>query len=130
MDARIVNAAFISTMFTIPSLVKISSSVNLTLLGGVTTKEDALNAISYGVTDLKFYPAHKVSPSQLEEVLQDSLFKNINIIVAGNVKSTEFKNYIKSGAHGFAIGIDCSEANLVNIGYKLEKMNDALLSLP
>ena len=115
---------FISTTQYHPSVLQQANSHNIPVLCGVSSYEDAYNALLYGAEALKFYPSSAVSPAQLADILQrlhhtssdlstrlyykKSILTTIPIVVAGGVTESMMSEYIAVGATNFCVGYDCS----------------------
>ena len=126
MDAlALLGVDFISTTQYHPSVLQQANSHNIPVLCGVSSYEDAYNALLYGAEALKFYPSSAVSPAQLAVILhrlhhtssdlptilldkKSIMMGNIPIVVAGGVTESMMSEYIAVGATNFCVGYDCS----------------------
>lgn len=105
---------------------------NLPVLCGVSNLEDSVNALKLGAKALKFYPATKISPSELSIIIkglrdylsgtseflesecylpQSKLGLNgfdLPIFVAGGITESTKTSYLKAGATNFCVGYNCS----------------------
>lgn len=118
-EARDLGASFISTVFTTPRMSELSSSLDIPLLAGVSTLEEAVSAAEGGATALKFYPASAVSPAQLEAICT-RLNEGMPRLVAGGVSPVSMQEYLRAGADGFAVGLDCRGLSAKDMVAKLE----------
>lgn len=108
-QAKDCGAQFISTMFYSQRIIEVAAAHNIPVLGGVMNQFEARKSYSAGIDSLKFYPASIVTPSALGDILLDLSVAahGRNIIVAGGLAETEVITYLRAGATGFAVGIDC-----------------------
>ena len=108
-QAKEAGAEFISTMFYSERVQQIARSFELPVLGGVVTEVEARKSIASGISSLKFYPSSAVTPEMLAETLNalGDKARGLDVIVAGGVREVDVEDYIRAGATGFAIGIDC-----------------------
>ena len=109
------NIKFISTTKYCKKVLDYCHNNQISVLCGVSTTEEARNALLSHAFALKFYPTSEVNPEQLKSILNEIkpllLSQNYPIIVAGGVKLEDMKDYMNAGATGFAIGVDCSQIN-------------------
>lgn len=105
------NVDFISTTFFSRTLVKYAHKNSIPVLCGVSSYEEAYEALCNEVEALKFYPASIVTPRHLQEILMKldipKNFGSIPVIVAGGVKADSMREYLNNGANGFAVGVNC-----------------------
>jgi 2-dehydro-3-deoxyphosphogalactonate aldolase len=107
------DAGFISTTFLSPSLVAYAHNHGVSVLCGVSSALEAIDAIKQNVQALKFYPSSKVSPQELKGILQSIQEKcllrdDLPITVAGGVLPEHLPPYRLAGTHSFAIGVSCA----------------------
>ena len=113
-----------------------SKKLDMPILCGVSTLDEARQALVWGAEALKFYPATAISPLALKDILgelrRDGAFLNgyvTDIIVAGGVSETDFGPYIAAGATNFAMGFDCKTMTPSQIRMKLKGFNKLLLQI-
>lgn len=107
---------YISTKVCEKSLVKAALAVDLPIMTGVSSVEEAMQALQWGSTALKFYPSSAVPPRKLKAILKalratygSQYIAEIPVIVAGGVTEADLTPYLSAGATGFAVGFDCNE---------------------
>lgn len=107
-------------MYFADSLLHCATKLDLPVLCGVSSIQESLLALQGGASALKFYPASKVNPNELNRILEylrndastSTILSNTPIIVAGGVREVDFDAYLKAGATGFALGFDCQKVSL------------------
>ena len=70
---------------------------------GVFTPTEALSAIAYGATGLKFFPANILGPHGIKAI-KAVLPPDIPVYAVGGVSCAEFEDYAKAGCYGFGLG--------------------------
>ena len=106
------------------------------ILCGVSTLQEAKQALLWGAEALKFYPATEFRPKVLAEIISELKKSDeyINsgvsdLIVAGSVMEIDYYSYIEAGATNFAIGFDCIKLSPRQIKLKLEELNKLYKSI-
>ena len=132
-EAEVNGALFVSTMFNSKALIMQSKKLELPILCGVSTLDEARQALLWGANALKFYPATEIKPRALQDILEElrsdgTLAKSnvTDIIVAGSVLEADFSPYIAAGATNFAMGFDCKKMTPIQIRTKLKDFNKLL----
>ncbi|CAM9266764.1 unnamed protein product [Choristocarpus tenellus] len=96
-------ARFISSTTFDPAVVHCTKELNLLSIPGVLNAAEATEAIAAGGDILKIFPAHKVPPSALQELV-GSLPAGTKVIIAGGLTVDRIQAYTSAGAMGFAAG--------------------------
>lgn len=107
--AKEFGADYISTMYFSERLVKVANTCSLPVLCGVINVIEALESIQGKVGSFKFYPSSAVTPAALSDLVLEMGPNAIgkDIIIAGGITETNIPAYLKAGATGFAVGVDC-----------------------
>jgi len=123
IQAKMLGAGFVSSMYTPDVFISLTNKLQIPLLAGVSSAEEAYKASNNGANSLKFYPSTSLSPATLRHILQcQPTLSKSPIIIAGNIHETDFYKYLNIGVDGFAIGIDCNQyLSNKNQKYKLKQ---------
>ena len=107
---------YISTRVCEKSLVKAALAESLPIMTGVSSIEEAVHALQWGSTALKFYPSSTVPPRKLKAIVKalhatygSQYIAKVPMIVAGGVTEADLTHYLSAGATGFAVGFDCNK---------------------
>ena len=108
---------YISTRYPEESLVKAAVEENLPILTGVSSVEEAVKALQWGSTALKFYPSSAVPPRKIKAIINalkttygSQYIAKVPMIVAGGVTEADLSPYLSAGATGFAVGFNCEKS--------------------
>ena len=107
--AKECGADYISTMYFSERLVNVANTCCLPVLCGVINVIEALETLEDKVESIKFYPSSAVTPAALLDLILEMGSNAIgkDVIVAGGITESNMPAYLKAGATGFAVGIDC-----------------------
>lgn len=100
--AAAAGAAFVVSPVTRESVIKASLDAGLETLPGVATPTEALQAIEWGTTLVKLFPASLWSPSILREVL--TALPALQTVPTGGVTIDAAPEWIRAGAVALGIG--------------------------
>ena len=136
IEAETNGALFISTMFNSKALITESKKLDMPILCGVSSLDEARQAMVWGAEALKIYPATAVKPDALEAMIYELkndgtlIMNNVtDIIVAGGVSQEDFGAYLAAGATNFAIGFDCEKITPRQIGLRIKELTKAFNSV-
>lgn len=123
-------------MFNSKALITESKRLDMPILCGVSSLDEARQALIWGAEALKIYPAPAVKPDALAVMINELkndgtlLASNVtDIIVAGSVSEDDFCAYIAAGATNFAIGFDCQKMTPRQIGLRIKELTKAFNSV-
>ena len=123
-------------MFNSKALITESKKLDMPILCGVSSLDEARQALICGAEALKIYPAPAVRPDALAAMIND--LKNdgtlqasnvTDIIVAGSVSQDDFGAYLVAGATNFAIGFDCQKMTPRQIGLRIKELTKVYNSI-
>jgi len=92
------------------NLLKISKSSKIPYIAGTTTANEAYEAWKSRIPLIKLYPITAMGGTMyLEDILRPMPF--LNLMPAGNIKLSEVKDYINTGAVAVGVGRDIYEGS-------------------
>lgn len=92
------------------NLLKISKSRKIPYIAGTTTSNEAYEAWKARIPLIKLYPITAMGGTMyLEDILRPMPF--LNLMPAGNIKLSEVKDYINTGAVAVGVGRDIYEGS-------------------
>ena len=92
------------------NLLKISKSRKIPYIAGTTTANEAYEAWKARIPLIKLYPITAMGGTMyLEDILRPMPF--LNLMPAGNIKLSEVKDYINTGAVAVGVGRDIYEGS-------------------
>lgn len=122
-------AKFISTMDLNDDIVKYATAHTVPLLCGVSSYDEAMNAVANGAKSLKFYPANLFTPAIADKIIHDIEREysygsdgndtSFSYVLAGGISASEVTAYKGTGITGFAVGFDCKHLTVSQIQQKL-----------
>lgn len=120
------DAAFISSTFCDPEVVRHAKDMGMVSIPGVSTPAQAVLALEAGGDILKVFPSTNVSPKDFREIV-DSVSPTIPVVISGGVNPEQLEAYSVSGASGFAVGRTLfePEMKLANLSAKARCFLDA-----
>ena len=112
-------ASYLSSPIFHMNLVKLSKDKRIPFIAGTSSANEAYNAWKARIPLVKIYPITAIGgPLYVEDLLRPMPF--LNIIPQGNVKLSEVKKYIQTGAVAVGIGRDLFE------GYSLSAVRERI----
>jgi|SRR5690554_1767935 len=95
-------AQFIVTPVIDEEVIKKCVSLNIPIFPGAYTPSEIYKAWSLGATMVKVFPASKLGPDYIKEVLAP--LNKIQLLPTGGISLDNMEAFIRAGARGFGIG--------------------------
>lgn len=86
-----------------PEVLAMATSKGMVTLPGVLTPTEALLAVRYGASALKFFPASVLGPSGITAI-RAILPKDVPVAAVGGVSNDSFLDYVAAGIRIFGLG--------------------------
>jgi 2-dehydro-3-deoxyphosphogalactonate aldolase len=84
-------------------VIRHALGLGLRVLPGIATATEAFNAVRFGATELKLFPASTYGVGHLR-ALKSVLPKHVKIYPVGGIGSQDIESWLASGADGFGFG--------------------------
>jgi 2-dehydro-3-deoxyphosphogalactonate aldolase len=84
-------------------VIRRALELGLRVLPGIATATEAFQALGYGATELKLFPASSYGAGHLR-ALKSVLPKHVKIYPVGGIGSQDIATWLASGADGFGFG--------------------------
>lgn len=107
-------AQFIVTPIIDEAVIKKCVSLNIPIFPGAYTPTEIYRAWSLGATMVKVFPAGKLGPDYIKEVLAP--LNQIQLLPTGGISLDNMQAFMKAGAKGFGIGSALVPKQLVENG--------------
>lgn len=104
------------------SVMARAAHYQMVTMPGVFTATDAFNAIEYGASGLKFFPANVLGPSGIKAIMA-VLPDDLPIGAVGGVSDADFEDYGKNGISVFGLG-----SSIYKIGMSAEEVSKRAIS--
>ncbi|CAM9194520.1 unnamed protein product, partial [Hapterophycus canaliculatus] len=120
------DAAFISSTFFDPEVVRHAKDIGMVSIPGVSTPAQAVLALQAGGDILKVFPSTSVSTKDFGDIV-DSVSPTIPVVISGGVEPEQLEGFAGSGASGFAVGRTLfePEITLADLSRKARRFLDA-----
>lgn len=104
-------ANFIVTPIIDEAVIQKCSASNIPIFPGAYTPTEIYKAWSLGASMVKVFPASKLGPDYIKEVLAP--LNHIKLMPTGGISLDNMKAFMKAGARGFGIGSQLVPKNMV-----------------
>lgn len=85
------------------AVIRTAHSLGMVCVPGVCTPSEAFNALSFGATGLKLFPAEGASPAVLK-AWRSVISEDTVILPTGGITPDSMRSWFEAGASGFGIG--------------------------
>jgi len=107
-------AQFIVTPIIDEAVIKKCLALKIPIFPGAYTPTEIYRAWSLGATMVKVFPAGKLGPDYIKEVLAP--LNQIQLLPTGGISLDNIRAFIKAGAKGFGIGSSLVPKHMVENG--------------
>ena len=107
-------AQFIVTPIVVKSVDRACKKLGIPVFPGAMTPTEIYKAWGYGATAVKVFPASRLSPGYLKDVLEP--LNEVKLIPTGGVNPENFLEYMKMGAVGAGMASALWPKDIINSG--------------
>jgi 2-dehydro-3-deoxyphosphogluconate aldolase / (4S)-4-hydroxy-2-oxoglutarate aldolase len=112
--ALLAGAQFIVTPILDEEVIRACVAANIPVFPGAFTPTEILKAWKLGATMVKVFPASKLGPEFIKELLAPLNY--LKLLPTGGINLQNFREYFNAGAQGVGIGSGLFPAELINNG--------------
>jgi 2-dehydro-3-deoxyphosphogluconate aldolase / (4S)-4-hydroxy-2-oxoglutarate aldolase len=113
-NALLAGAQFIVTPILDEEVIRACVAANIPVFPGAFTPTEILKAWKLGATMVKVFPASKLGPEFIKELLAPLNY--LKLLPTGGINLQNFREYFNAGAQGVGIGSGLFPAELINNG--------------
>lgn len=108
-------------------VIRHALGLGMRVLPGIATATEAFNAVRYGATELKLFPASTYGVGHLK-ALKSVLPKHVKIYPVGGIGSQDIATWLASGADGFGFGGELFKPayTLAELTKRAQELHEAL----